>query len=40
MYNLPENAHPNVQKLIEIFKQEQADTEALNAQLVTGSQPP
>ena len=39
-YELPEKAHSNVYKLIEIFKQEQVHTEVLIAQLDTGSQPP
>ena len=33
-------AHPNVFELVEIFKQEQSDTEVSIAQLDTGSQPP
>ena len=32
--------HPNVFELVEIFKQEQSDTELSIAQLDTGSQPP
>ena len=34
------NARPNVFELVEIFKQEQSDTEVSIAQLDTGSQPP
>ena len=33
-------AHPNVYELIEMFQQEQADTEVTVAQLATGSQLP
>ena len=33
-------AHPNVFELVEIFKQEQSDTEVSIARLDTGSQPP
>ena len=33
-------AHPNVFELVEIFKQEQSDTEVSIAQLDTGPQPP
>ena len=33
-------AHPNMFELVEIFKQEQSDTEVSIAQLDTGSQPP
>ena len=37
---LVRKAHPNVYELIEVFQQEQADTEVTIAQLATGSQPP
>ena len=40
-YELPEKLIPMyIAKLLETFKQEQAHTELLTAQLVTGSQPP
>ena len=39
-YELPEKLIPNAYELTEIYKQEQAHTEVLIAQLVTGSQPP
>ena len=40
LFHFSQALNPNVYELIDVFQQEQADTEVTIAQMATGSQPP